>query len=91
MAETETTSETATEATTEIATENIAEVTADATSETASEKEEPTVTDTKDNLLCPKCGSNLVLRTAKRGNNIGEQFYGCLAYPKCRFILKMEE
>ena len=90
-ATTEIATEAATEATSETATETIAEVTADATSETTSEKEEQIVTDTKDNLLCPKCGSNLVLRTAKRGNNVGEQFYGCLAYPKCRFILKIEE
>ena len=48
-------------------------------------------TKTKDSLLCPKCGSDLVLRTAKKGNNVGDQFYGCSAFPKCRFILKTEE
>jgi predicted RNA-binding Zn-ribbon protein involved in translation (DUF1610 family) len=36
--------------------------------------------------LCPKCGNDLVLRTAKRGNNKGNEFYGCSAFPKCRFI-----
>lgn len=99
VAETETTIETETEATSEIATETAAESTSEIATEVAtetatkstSEKDEQTAHDTKDHLLCPKCGSNLVLRTAKRGNNIGEQFYGCLAYPKCRFILKMEE
>ena len=55
------------------------------------EREEQTVTDIKDNLLCPKCGASLVLRTAKKGNNVGEQFYGCIGFPKCRFILKIEE
>jgi hypothetical protein len=39
-----------------------------------------------DELLCPKCGSKLVIRTAKKGDNAGHQFYGCSAYPKCRFI-----
>ncbi|MDO4373056.1 MAG: NERD domain-containing protein [Clostridia bacterium] len=29
---------------------------------------------------CPFCGSELVLRTGKYG-----QFYGCSAYPKCKF------
>lgn len=37
-------------------------------------------------LLCPRCGSELVLRTAKKGNNIGNQFYGCSSFPKCRYI-----
>lgn len=59
--------------------------------ETTSEKEEQTVIDTKDKLICPKCGASLVLRTARKGNNVGEQFYGCTGFPKCRFILKIEE
>jgi restriction system protein len=37
-----------------------------------------------DETLCPLCGSKMVLRTAKRGNHAGEQFYGCTAFPKCR-------
>ena len=35
--------------------------------------------------VCPRCGSNLVTRTVKRGRNEGSQFMGCRAYPKCRF------
>ena len=37
-------------------------------------------------LICPRCGSKLVLRTAKRGENAGNQFYGCSGFPKCRYI-----
>lgn len=37
--------------------------------------------------ICPKCGAELVLRTAKRGQNVGQTFYGCSAFPKCRYIL----
>jgi restriction system protein len=33
---------------------------------------------------CPKCGSAMVLRTAKRGAKIGSQFWGCSEYPRCR-------
>lgn len=33
---------------------------------------------------CPKCGSEMILRTAKQGVNAGQQFYGCSRYPKCR-------
>ncbi len=34
---------------------------------------------------CPKCGSPLSLRTVKAGEKAGSQFYGCSAFPKCRF------
>lgn len=37
-------------------------------------------------LICPKCGRELVLRTAKKGSNTGQQFYGCTSFPKCRYI-----
>ena len=35
--------------------------------------------------VCPRCGSELVLRTARRGQNRGSQFYGCASFPRCRF------
>jgi predicted RNA-binding Zn-ribbon protein involved in translation (DUF1610 family) len=38
---------------------------------------------------CPKCGGEMVLRTAKNGSNQGEKFWGCSSYPHCRGILKM--
>lgn len=38
------------------------------------------------NLQCPKCGGNLVLRTSKQGANAGNQFYGCSNYPRCKYI-----
>jgi restriction system protein len=34
---------------------------------------------------CPKCGAQLVRRTAKRGANAGSDFWGCSGFPKCRF------
>jgi len=40
--------------------------------------------------VCPKCGSPLVLRTAKSGKNAGNQFYGCSGFPKCRYIARDE-
>lgn len=33
---------------------------------------------------CPKCGKTMVLRTVKRGQNSGERFWGCSAYPECK-------
>jgi len=42
-----------------------------------------------EDLVCPKCGGNLVIRTAKRGANIGSKFYGCSNYPNCRYTKKL--
>ena len=39
--------------------------------------------------LCPRCGKELVIREAKRGQHAGEKFWGCLGYPHCRYIEKM--
>ncbi|WP_150806103.1 NERD domain-containing protein [Pseudomonas fluorescens] len=33
---------------------------------------------------CPRCGSALVVRTSKSGHKIGQQFWGCSTFPKCR-------
>lgn len=35
-------------------------------------------------LLCPRCESPMVLRTAKRGASAGQQFWGCSTHPKCQ-------
>ena len=35
-------------------------------------------------ILCPLCGSMMVLRTAKKGPTAGSLFYGCSTYPKCK-------
>jgi restriction system protein len=33
---------------------------------------------------CPTCQSPMVRRTAKKGPNVGSQFWGCSKYPACR-------
>ncbi len=38
---------------------------------------------------CPVCNSVMVMRTAKRGSNIGSQFWGCPKYPSCRGTLPL--
>jgi ssDNA-binding Zn-finger/Zn-ribbon topoisomerase 1 len=35
-------------------------------------------------MLCPKCGAKMILRTATRGENKGNKFWGCSQFPKCR-------
>ena len=41
-------------------------------------------------VRCPKCGSDMVLRTAKKGIHAGEKFYGCSRYPYCKEIVPFE-
>ena len=36
-------------------------------------------------LVCPRCGSRLVLRIAGKGENIGKSFYGCTSFPQCKY------
>lgn len=37
--------------------------------------------------FCPKCESEMVLRTAKKGLSAGRQFWGCSTYPRCKFTM----
>jgi hypothetical protein len=38
--------------------------------------------------VCPKCGVSMVLRTAAKGAMVGQQFYGCPNYPRCREVVR---
>ena len=42
---------------------------------------EKKVLETLPDVECPECGSGIVERKSRRG-----KFYGCSAYPKCKFI-----
>lgn len=35
--------------------------------------------------ICPRCGMPLVMRVSRRGERRGEIFFGCSAYPYCRY------
>ncbi|MCC5850221.1 MAG: NERD domain-containing protein [Verrucomicrobia bacterium] len=39
---------------------------------------------------CPKCGDRMILRTAKKGANQGNQFWGCRQYPRCRGLMPLD-
>lgn len=43
-----------------------------------------------DSTKCPRCGGELVLRTTKKGENAGKQFWGCGSFPKCRYMKACE-
>jgi restriction system protein len=36
---------------------------------------------------CPRCDKEMVLRTARRGNQAGSKFWGCPSYPACKGTL----
>jgi len=36
-------------------------------------------------MICQNCGAKLVVRTARRGKNAGNKFWGCSSFPKCTF------
>lgn len=48
------------------------------------------VSDRESERRCPKCGSPMVEREAKRGAQKGTRFLGCSGYPKCQTILNIE-
>ncbi len=34
--------------------------------------------------ICPKCGKQMILRTARKGAGAGSEFWGCPNFPSCR-------
>jgi restriction system protein len=38
----------------------------------------------------PKCGSEMVLRVAKKGAHSGKKFWGCSKFPDCRGVMSAE-
>lgn len=48
--------------------------------------DKPTVTDEP---VCPKCGATMIKRKANKGNNVGNEFWGCSNFPKCRGIINI--
>ncbi|MBA3013968.1 MAG: restriction endonuclease [Proteobacteria bacterium] len=41
--------------------------------------------------MCPKCGSQMKKRVARQGNNAGKEFWGCIAFPKCKGTRTLED
>jgi predicted RNA-binding Zn-ribbon protein involved in translation (DUF1610 family) len=38
----------------------------------------------RENPICPRCGKEMVLRTARKGRNAGGTFWGCSGFPSCK-------
>lgn len=39
---------------------------------------------------CSSCGIKMIQRTTKKGKNIGNKFWGCVNFPKCRNTLQIK-
>jgi restriction system protein len=48
------------------------------------QQNKPRISTVASAINCPVCSSDMVLRTAKKGPNAGNQFFGCSRYPACR-------
>lgn len=42
------------------------------------------IPETPVNDACPVCGSEMIRRVAKKGTRVGQSFWGCSRYPKCK-------
>ena len=40
---------------------------------------------------CPKCGGEMVIRTARNGPKQGEKFFGCSNYPHCKTFIPIKK
>jgi restriction system protein len=49
----------------------------------------PTTAAPDRNPFCPVCGKVMILRTAWRGQNVGNKFWGCSDYPECKGVRQM--
>ena len=49
-----------------------------------------TAPEKNDNKICPKCSSELTVKTAQKGKNKGNDFLACSSYPKCRYTEEVE-
>jgi len=47
------------------------------------------VAEKTNDTCCPKCGSSMVMRETKKGDNQGKKFWGCRSFPRCRGIINI--
>jgi len=48
------------------------------------------IVEKKSGISCPKCGMSMVMREVKKGENMGDKFWGCASFPKCRGVVNVE-
>lgn len=41
--------------------------------------------------ICERCGAPMVKRKATKGAHVGEEFWGCTKFPKCRYTISIDK
>lgn len=59
--------------------------------EKSSSVNEPSTDYDVDTPECPRCKKAMVKRSAKKGKNIGNEFWGCSDFPKCKGVIKINK
>ncbi len=53
-------------------------------------RERNTVNGTQEEVFCPRCGSGMTLRRARKGRYAGQKFLGCNLFPDCNGIINIQ-
>jgi restriction system protein len=48
-----------------------------------------TIKHAKERPVCPTCNLEMIKRVAKKGINVGNEFWGCSNFPKCKMIKEL--
>jgi len=40
--------------------------------------------------VCPNCNGAMIKRVSKKGKNVGNEFWGCQSFPKCRGVVAID-
>ena len=62
----------------------------DDSSTSAIPESDASLVDLTERKICPLCGADLVLRTARKGSSAGNRFWGCTAFPECRYTQNID-
>lgn len=62
----------------------------DVVAKTVTQRAEPSLASENDTTpSCPRCSGSMIKRTAKGGENAGQEFWGCSHFPTCRGIVSL--
>lgn len=71
--------------------QSLAEGNPDESAEVTKNESEPAPAMPEIEPLCPLCNNKMIKRTAKKGRNAGNIFWGCSQFPNCRGVVSGKE
>ncbi len=57
---------------------------------TQDEEENAVEATTQAEPVCPTCNGAMIKRVSKKGKNVGNEFWGCQSFPKCRGVVAID-